>query len=169
MRSPESTIDELAMVVRMLISALKRYDDDHPVAAQATRLLADRGLLRRNGLRDYVQIDRETLAYSADQVAARLAAADMVPLQPPFDGGAVIALDAGPGRGWVAPRWQFEPLMQAVLGPIAEALDTTTGWALLSFLETPLGALNGITPRQAIEQGRADQVLQLARSDGDGS
>lgn len=180
MKSPDSG-DELAMMVRMLISALKRYDQAHPVAAQATRLLHDRGLLQRNGLRsaEYVHLDRETLARSADLVAARLAAADMVPIDYQDGitmsrggvltgpaGGPVIALDAGPGRGVVGPRWQFEPSLRAALGQIADALETKDGWTLLSFLETPQGALEGRTPRQAIEQGQLDRVLQSARADG---
>ena len=186
MRSPDAAIDELVMTVRMLVSALKRYEPDHPVAAKATRLLADRGLLRGNGLRakkEYVQLDCESLARSADLVATRLAAADMVRIDSRQDGvtmgrdgqligpegGPLIALDAGPGRGFVGPRWQFDPVLQATLSAITEALGTSAGWALLSFLEAPHGALAGYTPRQAIEQGRFDQVLQLARSDGDGS
>ncbi|MDH4392551.1 MAG: hypothetical protein QE285_14150 [Aquabacterium sp.] len=46
---------------------------------------------------------------------------------------------------------------------LARALGTTDGWALLSFLETPHGALEGATPRAAIEQGRAERVLEIAR------
>ena len=49
---------------------------------------------------------------------------------------------------------------------IAEALGTTEGWALLSFLESPHGALEGHTPRQAIEQGRAEQAIAIAEHEG---
>ena len=62
MTSAEKTISELAMLVRMLVSALKQYDAAHPMAAKATRLLADRGLLG-TGLRqeeDSVQLDLST-------------------------------------------------------------------------------------------------------------
>jgi hypothetical protein len=45
-------------------------------------------------------------------------------------------------------------------------LGTTDGWALLAFLETPHGALDGTTPRAAIEQGHAERVLELAGSEG---
>ena len=179
-RASEGTVFELAMMVRMLVSSLKRYDAGHPVAAQATRLLVDRGLMRGNGLRDeYVRVDHETLARSADQVEGRLAASDMVPLDSQDGisvgrngelmgpgGGPVLALDAGPGRGGlVGPRWQFEPALQTVLGAIAAELDST-GWDLLSFLETPHGDLEGYTPRQAIEQGHADRVLRIAKAEG---
>lgn len=176
----DATVDELAMLVRQLVSALKLYDPAHPVATQATRVLVDRGLMRRNGLRaEYVQLDAETVASSADLVAARLAAADMVPLDSQHgvklwrdgqlrgpEGGPLIALDAGPGRGFVGPRWQFAPSLQAALGPIADALDTHEGWALLSFLETPQGAFDGRTPRQMIEQGQLDRVIRCAQAQG---
>ena len=49
---------------------------------------------------------------------------------------------------------------------ISAALGTTEGWALLSFLESPHGALGGLTPRQAIEQGRADRVAAIAEQEG---
>ena len=213
MTSAEKTISELAMLVRMLVSALKRYDVAHPVAAKATRLLADRGLLG-TGLRqrqEYVQIDAETVARSAEYVARRLDAADMAPLPADglrrgrsgqmirrdeeaalyqagidsgesvpmsdgdwaalraaalaVDGGPVIALDGGPGRGLVGPLWQFEPAMRAALPRLSAALGTTNGWALLSFLESAHGALDGRTPRQAIEQGETELVIQVAGHD----
>mgnify|MGYP002138654186 CR=1 FL=1 len=59
-------------------------------------------------------------------------------------------------RGFRMPRWQFEPAMWAAIPKLSAALGTTEGWALLSFLESPHGALEGLTPRQAIEQGRAE-------------
>ena len=49
---------------------------------------------------------------------------------------------------------------------IAAALGTTEGWALLSFLESPHGALGGLAPRQAIEQGQADRVMAIAEQEG---
>lgn len=65
-------------------------------------------------------------------------------------------------RGHRLPKWQFEPAVWAVLSQLAQALSTVDGWTILSFLESPLGGLNGRTPRQAIEQGEAMRVLQLA-------
>ena len=49
---------------------------------------------------------------------------------------------------------------------ISAALGTTEGWALLSFLESPHGALGGLVPRQAIEQGQADRVAAIAEQEG---
>lgn len=69
-------------------------------------------------------------------------------------------------RGFKLPKWQFEPAMWAALPNIAVALGCTEGWAILSFLETPSGALGGLSPRAAIEQGQTDRVLALAAADG---
>ena len=40
------------------------------------------------------------------------------------------------------------------------------GMGVLSFLESPHGALEGLTPRQAVEQGQAEQVRAIAEHDG---
>ena len=65
-------------------------------------------------------------------------------------------------RGFRMPRWQFEPLVWDALPKLTAALGVQEGWALLAFLETPLGGLGGLTPRQAIEQGQAQRVIELA-------
>lgn len=69
-------------------------------------------------------------------------------------------------RGARMPRWQFEPAIWHVLPRLSAALGTTEGWELLQFLETPHGGLDDVTSLHAIEQGRADQVLQLAEHEG---
>lgn len=66
-------------------------------------------------------------------------------------------------RGLKLPAWQFEPRLWNVLPALSRSLGTTEGWALLAYVETPIGALDGRTPRQAIEQGDAERVLALAR------
>jgi hypothetical protein len=65
-------------------------------------------------------------------------------------------------RGWRLPRWQFEPAIHMHLQAISRALGTTEGWALLLFIETPHEALDGRTPRMALEQGDAQAVIDLA-------
>lgn len=69
-------------------------------------------------------------------------------------------------RGFKLPSWQFEPAVWEAVPQLAKALGTQEGWALLTFLETPLGALAGQTPRQAIEQGHAARVIELAGVEG---
>ncbi len=69
-------------------------------------------------------------------------------------------------RGFKVPRWQFEPAVWAHVAPIGQALGLSEGWALLNFFETPQGGLEGLTPRQALEQGQAERVLAVARAEG---
>lgn len=65
-------------------------------------------------------------------------------------------------RGYRMPRWQFESPMWDIVPKLSSALGTVEGWPLLAFLETPLGGLNGTTPREAIERGAGAQVVELA-------
>jgi hypothetical protein len=69
-------------------------------------------------------------------------------------------------RGFRLPRWQFEPRVWPLVPKLSAALDTTEGWSLLAFLETPHGALDGVTPRTAIEQGQGERVLKIAGQEG---
>ena len=69
-------------------------------------------------------------------------------------------------RGFRMPRWQFEPRMWEALPLLSAALGTKEGWALLAFLESPHGGLGERTPRQAIEQGNASRVVELAAREG---
>ncbi|WP_229883066.1 hypothetical protein [Pseudorhodoferax aquiterrae] len=66
-------------------------------------------------------------------------------------------------NGFKLPSWQFEPGIWPVLQPLAKCLGTADGWQLLSFLEMPSGALDGLTPRMALEQGvPVERILALA-------
>lgn len=69
-------------------------------------------------------------------------------------------------RGFKLPRWQFEPAMWSALPEIVAAFGCKEGWAVLAFLETPAGGLDGLTPRMALEQGQVDRVLKLAAVEG---
>jgi hypothetical protein len=69
-------------------------------------------------------------------------------------------------RGFKLPRWQFEPTVWPLLQPLAKRLGTSDGWQLLSFLETPSMALDGQTPRTALEQGvSGERILALATAE----
>lgn len=74
-----------------------------------------------------------------------------------------IADEAGSLR---LPEWQFEPAYTAgIWKRLAEALGTADAWDLLAALETPLGALGGITPRVAIERGQSARLLEVIGCD----
>lgn len=58
-------------------------------------------------------------------------------------------------RAMRLPRWQFDLDIWPWILAMASALGTTDGWFLLGFLDSPMGALDGRTPRQAAGAGRA--------------
>jgi hypothetical protein len=108
----------------------------------------------------------------------RLAAADMLTVA---ETAAMLEVDEAKVRRWVGsrrcivvgragkasmlPKWQFDAPLWGVLPKLFRALGTHDGWEALSFLEAPTGALDGITPRVAVERGMAARVLELARFD----
>jgi hypothetical protein len=82
-----------------------------------------------------------------------------------ISGGSCIGV-AGPDGEIRVPRWQFEPLAWPPIQPIAECLGTKDAWQMLDFLETPAPALNGLTPRVALEQGTPlARVLAVAMAE----
>lgn len=97
--------------------------------------------------------------------AAKLASTTRVTINAWIAKGRAIGLTQT-RRGFRLPKWQFEPALWDVMPDLAKALGTSEGWTMLTFLETPLGGLNGRTPRMAIEQGETARVLQLALAEG---
>ena len=96
--------------------------------------------------------------------AAVLAGASRVTVNAWIDKGRAIGLTQTK-RGFRLPKWQFDQPLWELIPALSAALGTKEGWALLAFLETPHGALDGKTPRQVIEQGRGDKVIELAKRD----
>jgi hypothetical protein len=115
------------------------------LAARSARLAAD----------DMVSTDE----------AARLAGTTRVTINAWIAKGRCIGLPQVK-RGLKLPAWQFEPSFWPVVPKLSQALDTNEGWALLAFLESPHGALGGMTPREAIERGQAGRVLEIAGQEG---
>ena len=98
---------------------------------------------------------------SSTDEAAALVGASRVTINAWIGRGRCIGL-VQTKRGFRVPAWQFGPAFRPAVPVLARALGTTDGWALLSFLENPLGALEGRTPRSAIEQGQLQRVLDVA-------
>lgn len=70
-------------------------------------------------------------------------------------------------RGFKLPIWQFEPFIWPLLQPVADRLGSRDGWRLLSFFEYPAEALEGKSPRAALEQGwDPGRILELATAEG---
>jgi hypothetical protein len=125
--------------------------------AQTRALLADSMAARNERL---VRGDM----VSTDEAAA-LAGATRVTVNDWIGKGRAIGLTQIK-RGFRLPKWQFEPRMWEAIPKLSVKLDSKDGWHLLAFLETPLGALDGNTPRGAIEQGQLDRVLAIAEQGG---
>lgn len=134
-----------------------RQQADYVPAAEVRALLANSLAARqeRLGAADMISTDE----------AAQLVQTTRVTINAWIAKGRAIGLTQTK-RGFRMPRWQFEPSMWDALPRLSTALGVTEGWALLSFLESPHGGLNGMTPRQAIEQGQADKVIKIAEHEG---
>lgn len=149
-----------ATVARTNTRSIRRgHDVDSPYASvEETRKLLASGFAARNARLAAVDM------VSTDE-AARLVGTSRVTINAWIDKGRCIGLTQTK-RGFRVPVWQFEPRMWDVLSRLATALGTTDGWTLLNFLESPLGALGGLTPRAAIEQGQGERVLAIAAHEG---
>jgi len=138
-------------------SSTTREQADYVPASEVRALLANSLAARqeRLGAADMISTDE----------AAQLVQTTRVTINAWIAKGRAVGLTQTK-RGFRMPRWQFEPSMWDALPRLSKALGTTEGWALLSFLESPHGALNGISPRQAIEQGLSDKVIRIAEHEG---
>jgi hypothetical protein len=119
-------------------------------------------------LRSGVQYRRDRMD-AADMIstddAAALAGTTRVTVNAWIKSGRCIGV-SNLRRGFKLPRWQFEPALWPALQPLAKSLGTNDGWQLLAFLESPATALDGKTPRAALEQGVAlERVLGLATAE----
>lgn len=97
---------------------------------------------------------------SVDQ-AAKAAGVMVATIKAWIKAGRVIALPLSRG-GPRLPAWQFAPAIWDALPALSSALDWSGPWRLLDFLETPLGGLAGLMPRQSLERGGLQRVLALA-------
>lgn len=132
-------------------------DSPYATAAQTQALLRSGAQYRRE------RMDAADMI-STDEAAA-LAGTTRVTVNAWIKAGRCIGV-AHLRRGFKLPRWQFEPAVWPVLQPLAKALGTSDGWQLLSFLESPATALDGQTPRAALEQGAVpERILALATAE----
>jgi hypothetical protein len=141
-------------------STQQRHDSDSSPYATAAQTAAV--------LRSSAQYRRERMD-AADMIstdeAAVLAGTTRVTVNSWIKSGRCIGV-AHLRRGFKLPRWQFEPAIWPVLQPVAKQLGTSDGWQLLAFLESSATALDGQTPRAALEQGAPlDRILALATAE----
>lgn len=131
--------------------------DPYASGAQSAALLRSGAQFRRDRMEaaDMITTDE----------AADLAGTSRVTINAWIKAGRCIGV-ANLRRGFKLPRWQFEPTIWPVLQPLAKSLGTNDGWQMLSFLESPSQALEGKTPRAALEQGISEErILALATAE----
>lgn len=132
-------------------------DSPYATAAQTQALLHSGAQYRRERMEAADMI-------STDEAAA-LAGTTRVTINAWIKVGRCIGV-AHLRRGFKLPRWQFEPAIWPILQPLTKALGSGDGWQLLSFLESPATALDGQTPRAALEQGASpERILALATAE----
>ena len=141
-------------------STQPRHDADASLYSTAAQTVAV--------LRSGAQYRRERME-AADMIttdeAATLAGTTRVTINAWIKSGRCIGV-SHLRRGFKLPRWQFEPAIWPALQPVAKQLGTPDGWQLLAFLESPATALDGQTPRAALEQGsRLDRIVALATAE----
>ena len=141
-------------------STQRRHDADASLYSTAAQTVAV--------LRSGAQYRRERME-AADMIttdeAATLAGTTRVTINAWIKSGRCIGV-SHLRRGFKLPRWQFEPAIWPALQPVAKQLGTPDGWQLLAFLESPATALDGQTPRAALEQGsRLDRIVALATAE----
>lgn len=118
-----------------------------------------RALLHRGRAAQVARLDAGDML-STDEAAARIGI-NAASIEALIANGNCIGLMHSDG-GFRLPSWQFEPNFLPVVPKLAKALATAEGWALLAFLESPQGVLDGATPRVAIERGETERVLEIA-------
>ena len=132
-------------------------DSAYATATQTAELLRSGAQYRRD------RMAAPDMIYTDD--AALLAGVSRVTINAWIKSGRCIGV-AHLRRGFMLPRWQFEPSIWPALQPLAKNLGTSDGWQMLSFLESPATVLDGQTPRSALEQGAAlDRILALAKAE----
>ena len=134
----------------------KRRDtgDTYASATQSASMLADSLQYRRRRI--------EASDMIAIGEAAQLMGASRVTISAWIKAGHCIGVST-PRRGVKLPRWQFDVGTWPVFQLLASTLDTVDGWQLLAFMESASMALDGKTPRSALEEGvPVERILAVA-------
>jgi hypothetical protein len=129
-------------------------DDPYASAAKSAAVLRSGAEFRRDRMESADMIGTDD--------AAELAGTSRVTINAWIKVGRCIGV-SNLRRGFKLPRWQFEPSIWPLISALSKNLDANDGWQVLSFLETPSMALDGQTPRAALEQGApGERILALA-------
>ncbi len=148
-------VDDTALVQTVVVED----DDTHdPELSEALSAARARGKLKA------AEILGGADMLNADDFA-RLLGISRVTVNAKRQSGQILGLD-GAKRGFRFPEWQLdaEGKPYAALAPLQAKLGGP--WAVYRFLIQPHGELNGLTGRQALEQGKIEAALDAAESLG---
>ena len=110
----------------------------------------------------HARLEAEDMLGGAE--AAKLAGTDLELLNRNAADGRLIGIPSD-AKGMVFPRWQFSPAFKTAIRVVSQELHSSDGWVLLRFFESPQIALDGLSPKQAIEQGHPlVRIIDLARA-----
>lgn len=76
--------------------------------------------------------------------------------------GQALALEAGK-RGYRYPAWQFEDRLVPAVPEVLKTLAYMDPWAQYLFFKQPEPLLGGETPLNMLREGRAADVIRVAR------
>ena len=142
--------------IARFVAVLKEADGPYETPEQTNELIAAGLPHRRTRLEaaDMLSADEasEFTGLSVEAVTRAVAEGKLLGLK-------------GAGLGLRLPRWQFSEPMRSAMPKVISGLGTLDPWSVLSFLESPHGALGGRTPKVAIEQGESERVVALAASE----
>lgn len=167
MRNAPCTGAQDPIAVNKIASAFP-VDSLNPLRSSAAELYASEAqtsVLLRSGAEYRRQRINASDMISTDE-AAELSGTTRVTINAWIKSGRCIGV-THLRRGFKMPKWQFEPYVFPVIRALSEALGTTDGWPMLSFLETPHEALDGLAPRVALERGAPGRrIVDLAIAEG---
>jgi hypothetical protein len=130
-----------------------------PDASPFISVTETRGLLADSFATRQVRLDSDEML-TMDQASELLGTTRMT-VDNWISEGRAIGLSQDKG-GFKLPKWQFQKRVWDLLPALSRSLQTTEGWALLAFLETPQGAFEAASPLLMIERGHANRVLDIA-------
>ncbi len=151
------TKTQLALAARPL--AKPKPNKSRPVAAAYVSAEAMAPILGRGAEARGKRLLAADMISTAE--AAALLDVSRVTINAWIDKGRVIGLKHFK-KAYRLPKWQFDQPLFDAIEPVSKALGTIDGWSLLTFLEQSHPGLRGLTPRQAIEQGKVERVIDVA-------
>jgi hypothetical protein len=102
--------------------------------------------------------------YTLPQVASLLNVSEEA-VEDRHKAGVLIAVRSGGKYGYPACQFTSDGIVEG-LAVVLEAMPLRVDWMRLEWLLVPDDALEGLSPLKALEEGRIDDVIDIARAQG---